>query len=59
MNGRYARLLSLPEDKGRELIREADTQHVCWVGAERWATQTIVESTFINTQANKASEVQR
>jgi hypothetical protein len=60
MNGGYARLMSLNKHKGRELVREADTQHVRWVSAELWATQTIVENALLQPRANKAhSTVQK
>jgi hypothetical protein len=60
MNGGYARLLSLNEHEGRKLVGEADNQHVCWVCAESWATQTIVENAFIQARAHAAhSTVQK
>jgi hypothetical protein len=54
MNGGYARLLSLNEHNGRKLVGEADNQQVCWVGAEPWATQTIMENAFIQARAHAA-----
>jgi hypothetical protein len=33
INGGYARLLSLNKHDGRKLVRDADSQHVCWVCA--------------------------
>jgi hypothetical protein len=60
MNGGYAKLMSLNKHEGRELVREADTQHICWVGPEPWATQTIVENAFVQPRTNKAhSAVQK
>jgi hypothetical protein len=50
----------LNEQEGRELVGEADNQHVCWVGAEPWATQTIVKNAFIQARAHAAhSAVQK
>jgi hypothetical protein len=60
INGGYVRLLSVNEREGRELIGDADNQHVRWVGAEPWATQIIVENAFIQARAHKAhSAVQK
>jgi hypothetical protein len=60
MNGRYARLLSLSRRDGRKLIGDADNQHVCWVGAEPWATQIIVENAFPQVRTHAAhSPVQK
>jgi hypothetical protein len=54
INGGYERLLSLNEHDGRELVGDADNQHNCWVGAEPWATQVIVENAFIQASASEA-----
>jgi hypothetical protein len=60
INGGYARLLSLNEHDGHELVGDADNQHVRWVGTEPWATQTIVENAFIQARAHAAhSAVQK
>jgi hypothetical protein len=54
INGGYARLLSLNKHDRRKLVEDADIQHVCWVGAEPWATQIILENAFIQARAHKA-----
>jgi hypothetical protein len=60
MNVRYARLLSLNGHKRARARWRSNNQHVCWVGAEPWATQTIVKNVFIQARANKAhSAVQK
>jgi hypothetical protein len=52
INSGYARLLSLNEHEGRELVKDADNQQVCWVRAEPWGTQIIVENAFTQASEN-------
>jgi hypothetical protein len=54
INGGYDRLLSLNKRDGRKPIGDTDNQHNCWVGAEPWATQVIVENAFTQTEVQEA-----
>jgi hypothetical protein len=54
MNGGYAKLLSLNKHDGHELVGDAENQHVCWVSAELWATQIIMENAFTQARTHAA-----
>jgi hypothetical protein len=49
--GGYSRMLTLHPNEVKHFIDKADAQHDCWVGAEPFNTQIIVEEAFAKTKS--------